>query len=476
MIWFPLVLAAALPRQAAPQDTLPVLTPIRYDLATRVDFAEQRLEGTARITVRNLSATAARSVPLTLYRLLRVTAAGDGAGRPLPFRQSVEAFEDFARLQVNAIEVRLPRPLAPQDTAVVSISYAGHLLGYSETGMLYVRDRVDTAFTMIRDDAWAYPRVEYPSFRASRRAGRRAFDYVAKVTVPEGWVVANVGRLMDRSTANGEVTWTYRNVRPAWRMDFGIARYGRITREGGAITVFHLPGDSAGAVRVADGAAAALRLLAGWFGPLRDPVPFTIVEIADGWGSQADVTGIIQAAAAFRDSTRVHEVYHEVAHLWNPVERDSAPPRWNEGLATFLEYRIAERLDGGSVDERARFLAGWLDGLYARRPELAGIPMREFGRRQETGLSYSVGMLFFHVLERVLGGERFNAVYRGFYQRYAATGATTDEFAGHVRSAAGCDVDRLLNDWLYTARWRDELRAAGSLDALARSYGDCAAR
>lgn len=473
MTWWSVALVATVTPQTGGPDPLPVWTPIRYELDTRVDFAGQRLEGTARITIRNRSSAPVATVPLTLYRLLGVTAATDGAGRPLPFRQSVVAFEDFPRLQVNFIEVRLPAVVLPADSTVVRVSYAGYLLGYSETGMLYVRDRVDTAFTMVRDDAWAYPRVEYPSFRASRGAGRRAFDYLARVTVPDGYGVANVGQLVERrTTGGGEATWTYRNLRPAWRMDFGIARYGQLEREGGAVRVFYLPGDSAGAERVADRAAAALRVLTSWFGPLRDPVPFTIVESLEGWGSQADVTGIIQAAAAFRDPSRIHEVYHEVSHLWNPTERDSLPPRWNEGLATFLEHRIAEQLDGGSEDGYARSLVTWLDGVYSRRPELTGIPMRDFGRQQQTGLSYSVGMLFFHVLDRMLGPERFNRVYGAFYHRYAPTGATTEEFAAHLRTTAGCNLDRFLADWLATTRWREALRSAGSLDALAHSY-DC---
>ena len=71
-----------------------------------------------------------------------------------------------------------------------------------------------------------------------------------------------------------------------------------------------------------------------------------MIEVPDGWGSQADVTCILQTAAAFRDPARLVEVYHEVSHLWNVPATDLPSPRWDEGLATFLQFRMADERDG----------------------------------------------------------------------------------------------------------------------------------
>jgi hypothetical protein len=75
--------------------------------------------------------------------------------------------------------------------------------------------------------------------------------------------------------------------------------------------------------------------------------------------SQADVAAILLAAAAFRDSTD-HELYHEVAHLWNPPATDLPSPRWNEGLSSFLEYLAEEQFTGWWVACRADQLLDWL--------------------------------------------------------------------------------------------------------------------
>ena len=65
--------------------------------------------------------------------------------------------------------------------------------------------------------------------------------------------------------------------------------------------VVHFPEDAEGARGVLQAAEACLALFSEWFGPLRGDAGFTFIEIPDGWGSQADVTAVIQTAAAFRD-------------------------------------------------------------------------------------------------------------------------------------------------------------------------------
>jgi hypothetical protein len=75
---------------------------------------------------------------------------------------------------------------------------------------------------------------------------------------------------------------------------------------------------------------------------------------------------------AFADPARRFELYHELTHLWNVRCTDPAPSRWEEGLAVWLQDRMADRLDGtdreATADERnlaavRRLLARFSDGL-----------------------------------------------------------------------------------------------------------------
>lgn len=466
------LVGAATPAPRAAADTTP-FRPARYELDLRVDFEEERLVGVVRLTVENASDAPAHTLPLLLYRLMTVRSVRGAEGAPLAFDQRVVAFEDFTKLQVNAVTIALPAPVAPGGTATFEIAYDGHLLGYAETGMRYVQDRIADDYALIRRDAWAYPVVGTTSIGANRARGLPEFDYVARVTVPEGLVVANIGALRERTRGGGTVTYVYANQRPAWRMDFAVGRYAVLERDGHR--VFHFPDDSVGAAGVMGALTESLDLYTRWFGPLHGSATFAVIEIPDGWGSQADVTGIIQTAAAFRDSSRWREVYHEVSHLWNVSATEPAPPRWNEGLASFLEYLTAETLHGSAsgatpVRERVDVLLAWIRERFAEREALQRIPMIEYGATGNTGLSYSVGMVLFALLHEIVGQERFNDIVGGYYQRYVDSGASTEQFVEHAVAVGGERLRSLFRDWIYTTGWWEVVQAGADFEALAARY------
>lgn len=447
-----------------------VLRPVRYELDLRPDFDDGTLAGRVRLSFTNVGDAPTAEVPLVLYRLMRVTELTRGDGRPLQYTQEVTAYEDFGKLQVNFIRATLDEALAPGDTATIALAYEGFLLGYAETGMLYVKDRIDPAFTIIRPDARAYPGLGYPSLAATRAAGfAPSFDYRARITVPDTLEVAALGRLVDRQASEGMVTYVYESQQLAWRMDFAIARYGVLERDGHR--VFHFPEDSAGGTRVMRNLTGCLDLFTRWFGPLRGDPRFTVIEIPDGWGSQTDVTGIIQAAAAFRDSTRSNEVYHEVSHLWHVTPTDGPAPRWEEGLASFLEELAVEELEGRSAVRReaARMLESAVR-FFDERPQYAGVPLVEYGQREITGLSYRAGMVFFTILYEVVGQERFTRIVGEFYRRYAASGGSTEEFVALATSEAEVDVTRLFDEWFYTTAWYELARRGMTVEQFVERY------
>ena len=456
---------------AAQEDPLgaAALRPVRYELDLRLDYEDEKLFSRVSLTVANRSATPTDQLPILLYRTLTVTGVEDAEGRAVQFEQGVAAFHDWPQRQANVITVRLSEPLAPGDSATVVISYEGYLLGYAETGTRYQKDRIDPEFTIIRRDPYAYPIVSHPSLQSMRAAGLPQFDYRATITVPGSVTVANVGRLVGHEVEGGNASWIYENHRTAWRMDFAVAQYG--VHEADGHKVFYFPEDSVGARRVMDGLTRTLALFSGWFGPQRGEARFTLIEIPDGWGSQTDVTGIIQTAAAFRDPARSHELYHEVSHLWNVVDPGPAPPRWNEGLAEFLSELTTEELEGGeavatAVEEQLR----WIRERFVARPRYAGIPMADYGRENITGLSYHVGLVMFAVLYDLVGAETFNEIVGGFYQRYADTGATTDEFVVYAKSVSGMNLGRFFHDWMYTTEWYSHVRDGAALEDLVTEY------
>ena len=439
-------------------------------LDVRVDYASGNVEGSATIRLRNVSKAPMTTVPLLLNRLMLVSRVEDGTGASLPFSQRFVLFTDDSLLQVNSITVTMARPLSPGDSVALVVRYGGHLVGYVETGSLYIKDHVDSAFTILRSDAYAYPVLGVPSRAVNRATGWPPFDFDARVTVPVGEMVATGGEPLASVRRDSLVTWHYRSVRPSSVLNIAIAPY-RV-RDRAGVRIFHFPEDSSGAVMLDGGVAGAIADLTAWFGPLGDTARLTVIEIPDGWGSQASLAGgIIQTAAAFRDRTQLQQVYHELSHLWNVEDNERPSPRWNEGLAMFLQGRIAEHLDGWQGwDARLDWMAKRMLE-ECRAPALCGsVPFAEYGKREMTDLSYSVGMVMFYALYRTMGAAKFDRAYRQFYQRYRVSGGTPAELmtAFHQVDARS---DRIFREWFTTTRWYARLSAGESVQQIVAGYG-----
>jgi len=464
--------------------------PIGYELDLVIDYEENRIDGTARIAFENRGDTTLDELPLLLYRTMTVEEVLDATGHTLGFEQVVTGYEEFPAWQVNAMRVRLPEGVEPGARGTIRLRYGGWLFGYPEI-FRYVKETIDPAFTLLRTDGYAYPQIGVASLAVRRATPLPAFDYRVRIRVPAEVtasrpapgepagervettfrpVVANGGRLVSREIEGDHVVWTYVNRRPAWRMDFAIADYGVL--ESGDDRVYWLPGDSVGAVRVMRALSEARRLYTSWFGPLVDDVGYAVIEIPEGMGSQADVTSVIQTAAAFRDPERVLEMYHGVSHLWHPDPTDLPSPRWNEGMASFLESYAAERIDGGDVlEDRVDAVLADLRQRLARGGKLDEVPMVEYGAHGMTDASYRVGMIMFYLIHEVAGHDAFGEIVGRFYRRHARTGGSTADFVALAREIGGLVVGRILDDWLMTTAWSDPVAAGATREELLGHYG-----
>jgi hypothetical protein len=365
--------------------------------------------------------------------------------------------------------VDLPQAILPAQRTEVRIAYGGHLTPYTEIGDLYVRDHIDTAFTILRSDALAYPVIGGLNDAANRRAPSAGFTYEAAIRVPTGFVVATGGVSHRSAHADGTSTWTYTTSEPSPFLNISIARFDTLGE--GGIHIFHFRDDSLGARRLMANAQAAIQMLTNWFGPQQNAVNLTITEIPDGWGSQADrVGGIIQSAAAFRDTSRVNELYHELSHLWNVHDVDTPSPRWNEGLASFLEALLKERIN--NCPRRRAYEAWYVASARkgaASDSTVRKTPFVDYGKARMTDWSYSVGAVMFATLYDLVGEQEFNKIVAGYYQRFAA-GGSTRQFVEFAKGASTSDIAALLDDWMLTTRWTAVIANATSIQDITAHY------
>ena len=156
-----LALLFAFPGPLTAAEKLPTVS--HYHLRLRILPTDQRLDATADMVIVNSSDQAVSELPFVLYRLLDAKDVTSENGQPLAFSQGVVKFEDEPTLQANTIKVTLPTPIPPGATTILTMHYAGAVLGYTEV-MAYVHDRIDEKYSLLRQDSYAYPVLARPSF------------------------------------------------------------------------------------------------------------------------------------------------------------------------------------------------------------------------------------------------------------------------------------------------------------------------
>lgn len=447
-----------------------LLKAVQYDLDVRIDYANRKLEATCELTVQSSSSEKTQIIPLLLYRLMKILSIKDEKGNSLSFSQKVLSFEDWEKFQVNFMEVKPAKSLLKGDSIKLIIEYEGYLFGYTETGMGYVRDKIDPGFTILRPDCKAFPELGYPSEKVNRLAGvAPSFNYIIKVHVPDSLIVVNGGALISKETKGGYSTYTYRNNKLAWRIDIAIGKYKKL--ETPLLKIYYLEQDSSGAETVFNYAQRTLNLYSEWWGKLKDRKTFSVIEIPSGYGSQADETCILQTADVFNDSTQMQQLYHEISHLWDVNSKDRYYPRWNEGFATFIAYLTIEKLENRLYLD---YVTDWYLKMVRKEMEsdslLRVTPLIDFGKMGIQSYSYEVGMIMFQVLYQVMGEADFNNCIRTYYSDYYLKGGTTDEFVATAKRVSTVRLSKFFDDWIYSTKYTELIKTGHTITEMSKLY------
>jgi hypothetical protein len=252
------LLFAAVPARA--QDPAPEAFRARHvTLELAINHADSRLSGSITYDLENWTAKPASQVSFLVNRLMDASAVHDGRGTALRYAQDVVRFRDQPMRQVTQVKVTLAQPIPAGGQERVRIDYAGNLVGYTEIGWLYVRDRIDTSFTIIREDALAFPVIGGLSDEANRKRPRGEFTYDAAIRVPARYLVATGGALTRTPHDDGTVTWRYVSGGPSPFLNVSVAPFDTLVE--GGVHLFFFRADSIGARRTMSNTQSARRLL-----------------------------------------------------------------------------------------------------------------------------------------------------------------------------------------------------------------------
>ncbi len=142
------------------------------------------------------------------------------------------------------------------------------------------------------------------------------------------------------------------------------------------------------------------------------------------------------------DKSLVALVAHELAHSWagNLVSNATWRDFWlNEGITTYIERRIIERVYGRRREEMEAVL-----GLQDLESEIAKLPEKDqilhidlSGRDPDDGATdvpYEKGALFLRQLEETFGRERLDRFLRGYFDHFAFQSIRTEDFVRYLRA------------------------------------------
>ncbi|MBA7650278.1 hypothetical protein ES703_58081 [subsurface metagenome] len=279
--------------------------------------------------------------------------------------------------------------------------------------------------------------------------------------------------MVQKISKNRLVTYSYQNIKPAWRIDIAIAKYGVLEDKPNRLKIFHFHDDAENAMVVLDAMKKTTELYTHWFGPLKDYQGFSIIEIPGGFGSQADVTCIIQTESAFKKRNRLYELYHEISHLWNVKPLDPLPSRFeSEGLAMFLQYLVQEKLEDkkGALEKGVEWACENFRRKSQNDPKCKDVPIIDYGKEMLTDLSYSKGMIFFYVLYRLAGEKNFYEIIGKFYQEYNETGATSEDFIKYTNEVSNVDLTKLFQEWIYGSKSSEYIINGVPIEEIIRNY------
>ncbi|MBN2412428.1 hypothetical protein JXQ31_12125 [candidate division KSB1 bacterium] len=454
-------------------DADPLPKTLAYNLDMSIDYETEKLFAHCEITFSNNSDRSIGYIPLLIYRLLTVSSITDKDNNELPFTQKIVSVSGWEKLQVNFIEIPLQNKLQPNEQLTIKMAYSGYLLGYTETGWRYVKDHIGKDFTIIRTDGFGYPIAGYPDDAEIMAVVRERYEYRARITVPENVLVANGGELVDTISKDNKTTWIYKSRKPSWRMDFAVSGYRLLTENDNK--VFYFPQDSLGARNIMDALKNSLNLYTNWFGPLDNFPGYSIIEVPEGYGSQQDITCSMLTADNFKSADQMEGLYHEISHLWNVKSLDKKPCRVeSEGYAQFTQFLALEKLENreNAVADAAQRYIDRLRKTFNEKQELQTIPVKDYGIRDMTEYSYTLGMVMFAVLYNKVGERDYNKMIGSFYTKYFVVGATLNDFTRHCKNTVSVDLDRFFDEWIYTTKAISRIAAGKTYTDLLELYSD----
>ncbi|MDQ6891224.1 MAG: M1 family metallopeptidase [Acidobacteriota bacterium] len=496
-----LLLAAAAALSCALELPAAQLTPpiASYEISCRLDTDKKTVEGTELITWTNRTSRPASALQFHLYlnafRNTRSTFHRESGGRgrrgePLPESWgSIEltrmtyadgtdllpalvyiAPDDGNRDDRTVAEVTLPKPVAPGETARVSVDFRSRLPRVARRtgwkGDFYMVAQWFPKLGVLQETGW-----NCHQFHANSEFFSDFGDYDVSIDVPARYKgrVGATGKQVEERAGNGErVLYRFRQESVhdfAWTADPGYLVRRDFFREAGLVDVELIlllqPEHASQAERHFRAAKAGLSLM----GRVLGGYPYSTLTIVDPpWGGSAaggmEYPTLITAGTHLVAPANVHEpeevVVHEFGHQYfygMLASNEFEEPYLDEGFDQYMTARVLKTAYGPNhpvvnffgfrfplgidlfypVDDNRRFFKLATADLHAQK---------SWGFRDRPtygGSTYSHTALALATLENMVGTGTMDRALRLYFERWRFRHPTLSDFIGAANEVTGRD-------------------------------------
>lgn len=345
-------------------------------------------------------------------------------------------------------------PLDLNSTFVVEVNYHGVptavmsqaipvLVGWfhSKDGTINVLTEPDGAST------W-FPNNNHPRDKAI---------YRFEVTVPQPWIVAATGSLVETRQNGDKTTFITEMDKPmaTYLAAINIGQYEEVKQSGpnGVSIRSYFPTDYPESLRDNFNVLpAAIEFFDSMFGPY--PFKEYGVVIANSEnvgcdsGGTADETQSLSIHCPNMSMADENVIVHELAHQWfgDSVSLENWQDIWlKEGFATYAEWLWESKNDPVKLEDIAKYNERYFfdNDLSVAAPSLVNL---------YTDDAYTGGALILQALRLQVGDETFINILKSYIEKYSGGNASTDDFISTAQEISGQDLQTFFDQWLFSKR------------------------
>lgn len=404
---------------------------LHYTIDLDVDVATNTISGTTAMRATATTDLAAFNLDLAGLTVEEITVDGDNA----------EASREGQELTIT--------PTTPLSSGVIFttiVAYSGSPqpvvdpgVPFSGVGWLHF---ADVGSYVVSEPSGAmswYPNNNHPTDKAT---------YTFQITVPDEYVVAANGLLVNITEQDGQHTYLWEASDPmaSYLATVNVARFAmfeEVGPEGLPILNFFPPERS----RRLQRNFAVTNDMIEHFSELVTPYPFEsygaiVMEVSLGGALETQTRSVFGRSATIETI-----IAHELAHQWfgNSVSPATWRDLWlNEGFATYFQHLWTEHTKG------ERIFTATMRGMHAAIRSQRMPPPGEPPLNNLFGPSvYVRGAITLHALRLTVGDETFWEILRTYYTEYQNSHASTDDFIAVAEAVSGEDLADFFQNWLY---------------------------